>query len=176
MEKFIKHLKTYNGKILDLYVDEVELDNGMTVTREKVDNIGGATILAINENNNILFVKQFRYGQNEEMIELPAGKLSAGEQPIDCAKRELEEETGYIPTDIEYMLTFAPTPAYVSEKIHIFIAKNLTKGTACLDEDEFLNVLEMPIETALTCIKNGTIKDGKTIIALEHYALYYLKR
>ena len=166
MEKFLKRIKEYNGKILDLNVDEVLLEDGTKSLREKVINTGGAAIIAVTDEKKVVFVKQFRYGQMADMIEIPAGKLAAGEDPAAAAKRELKEETGYVAGSVRKLVSFAPTPAYVSEIIHVFLATDLVKEEACLDEGEFVEAFELDIETALQYIEDGIIFDGKTIVAL----------
>lgn len=156
----------YKGRIIDVYVDEVLLENGNAALREVVEHSGGAAIVAISEEKKIALVKQYRYAQQCFMLELPAGKIDKGESMLECASRELEEETGYIADVIEEIAIITPSPAYVSEKIYIFLAKGLKKGKSRLDDDEFLSLMEIPFSEALDMVEQGIITDSKTIIGI----------
>lgn len=155
----------YDGKILRLERDKVILENGNTAYREVVRHNGGACIVPITKDNEILFVKQYRYPFSKVIMELPAGKLEIKEQPELCAKRELSEETGAI-GEVEYLTEIYPTPGYSSEIIYIYAAFNVEIGSLSLDEDEFIDVVKVDINSALEMVKNGEIKDAKTIVGI----------
>lgn len=155
----------YNGKILRLERDKVILENGNNAYREVVRHNGGACIVAVTKDNEILFVKQYRYPLNKVVMEIPAGKLEPNEHPEICAKRELREETGAI-GEVEYLTEIYPTPGYSSEIIYIYAAFNVEIGSLSLDEDEFIDVVKVDIDSALEMIKSGEIKDAKTIVGI----------
>ncbi|ABY92839.1 MULTISPECIES: NUDIX hydrolase [Thermoanaerobacter] len=163
--------KIFEGKIINLRVDEVKLPNGKVTTREIVEHPGGVSIVAVNEEGKILLVKQYRKPAEESLLEIPAGKLEKGEDPLICAKRELLEETGYEAGFIKQLITFYTTPGFSNEKMYLYFAKDLKKYTAQPDEDEFLEVYEYTPEELWEMILQNQIKDSKTIIGI----LYYLK-
>ncbi|RKD27862.1 ADP-ribose pyrophosphatase [Caminicella sporogenes DSM 14501] len=165
-ERTIKSDKIYQGKIINLRVDTVELPDKKYSKREIVEHPGGVAILPITKDNKIIMVKQYRKSVEEKLLEIPAGKLEIGEEPKECAKRELLEETGYTSENIEYLFKFYTSPGFSNEVISLFIAKNLEKGEARPDEDEYIEIKEYEIEELLEMIKNGEIKDAKTIIAI----------
>ena len=147
MELFEKTLSKdykYNGKIINMRVDEAQLENGKTAIREVVEHSGGVCVAALDEQNRLLMVKQFRYPYGEVLLEIPAGKREKGEDPLDCGKRELEEETGYTAEKYTDLGKLYPTPAYVDEVIYMYYAENLSKTHQHLDEDEFLSVERIP--------------------------------
>ena len=167
-EKTLSTQKIYDGKIVNLRKDTVLLPNGANAFREVIHNSGGATIIAEFE-NKIYFVKQFRYPYSKVLLELPAGKINEGENPLDCAKRELQEETGLIATNIKLLQTIYPTPAYTDEVIYIYVAEGVTKGNMHLDDDEFLNVVPIDVQTVKDMLSRGEIHDAKTLVALYKY-------
>lgn len=158
--------KVYSGKIIDLFLDEVTLQNGSSSTREYVVHNGAAAVLAVDENNNCYLVRQFRYPHNDYFLEIPAGRTEKGESPEECIIRELEEETGLVAENITKICETIPSVAYSTEVIHIFLAKNLTLTSQNLDEDEFLSVVCMPVRDALEKVYSGEIRDFKTQLAL----------
>lgn len=155
----------YDGKILRLERDKVVLENDNIAYREVVRHNGGACIVPVTKDNEILFVKQYRYPFNKVVMELPAGKLEINERPEVCAKRELREETGAI-GDVEYLTEIYPTPGYSSEIIYIYASYNVEIGSLSLDEDEFIDVVKVDIISALNMIKSGEIKDAKSIVGI----------
>ena len=165
-EKTISKDYKYNGRIINLRVDDVELENGKTTIREVVEHNGGVCVAALDENGCLLMVKQFRYPYGEVLLEIPAGKLEKGENPEQCGKRELEEETGYIPEKLTDLGKLYPTPAYLTEIIHMYYAENLAKTAQNLDEDEFLSVEHVPFSDAVQMVLNGEIRDAKTQVAI----------
>ena len=169
-EKTVSKNYIYKGKILSLRVDDAMLPGGEPCKREIVEHSGGACVLYV-ENENILFVKQYRYAYGEEIYEIPAGKLEKGEEPYRTALRELEEETGIKANRAELLFTVYPTPGYTNEKIYIYRAYDGVKTEQSLDEGEFLDVEWIPLDKAKAMLKNGEIKDGKTLIALQRYFL-----
>lgn len=169
IETKIEGENLYDGKILRLERDKVLLENGNTAYREVVRHNGGACIVPVTKDNEILFVKQYRYPFSKVIMELPAGKLEKNEQPELCAKRELREETGAI-GEVEYLTEMYPTPGYSSEIIYIYAAFNVEIGSLSLDEDEFIDVVKVDINSALDMVKGGEIKDAKTIVGILHVA------
>ncbi len=165
-EKKIESKEIYEGKILSLRKDKVCLEDGTESFREVISHNGGACVVAIDDEENILLVRQFRYPFNEVLTELPAGKLEKGEDPEKCALRELYEETGYKAGRIVSLSQILPTPAYDEEITHIFYADMLEKGESSLDEGEFLECIKVPFEEALKMVLNGKIKDAKTVCGI----------
>ena len=160
----------YRGKVFNVYLDKVRLENNAEVGRELVEHHGGVAVLAVDNDDNVLMVRQFRYGAQEVLLELPAGKLELGEKPAECGLRELAEETGMIAGEYSFLAKLNPTPAYCSECIYIYLAKGLKSGQQRLDADEFLNVERVPFSKALAMCLNGEITDAKTLIGILKYA------
>lgn len=170
-ETMLESKEIFNGRVIRVTVDKVQLEDGTTSTREIVHHHGGACILPVDADGSVTMVRQFRYAFGEEIWELPAGKLEPGEDPFESAKRELSEECGlsadnYIDLGVVY-----PTVGYDSEKIYLWAATGLHKGGQHLDAGEFLDVVRMPFEEALQKVLHGEIKDSKTQIGLMKYAL-----
>ena len=164
-EKLESTLK-YNGKVIDVYNDRVLLENGKEATRDVVRHPGGVCVVALNENNEVYFVRQFRYPHGKVLLEIPAGKLEWGEDHFACGKRELLEETGCTADEFTYLGSLLPTPAYDTEVIHMYMAKGLHKSSQHLDEDEFLEVSLIPLAKAVEMVMNNEIEDAKTQLAL----------
>ena len=165
MEKTVKENKVYSGKIFDVYSNTVEVSGELTV-RDIIVHHGGVCVLPIDDEKNVYLVRQYRSGAGESLLEIPAGKLEKGEDILSCAVRELSEETGFSAENITSLGFIYPTPAYVSEKIYIYLAKGLKSGEAHPDEGEELDVIKLPFEKCLDMIKNGEICDAKTVVAL----------
>lgn len=165
-EEKISSQTIYEGKIFNVLKDTVRLENNTEAIREYLTHPGGVCVAAITDNNEILLVRQYRYAQQRIMLEIPAGKLDIGEDHFECGKRELLEETGYAAKDYRYLGEFFPTPAYVTEITHMYFAKNLELKSQKLDEDEFLDVVKIPIDDAVNMIMKNEIKDGKTQTAV----------
>ncbi|MFI3164975.1 MAG: NUDIX hydrolase [Bacillota bacterium] len=161
----------FDGKILKLFRDDITLPNGEDAIREYVAHSGGVTILPIDDEGNVYFVRQYRYAYREEILELPAGKKERGEDPRECGIRELSEEIGAEAEIFEPLAIMYPSPGYTNEVIAIYLAKGLTFSETHPDEDEFLNIEKYPLEKALEMVMSGEIKDGKSIIGLLKYAL-----
>lgn len=157
----------FKGKILTLNLETVTLPNGATVELEVVRHPGAAAIVPMKDDRTVVLIKQFRLAAGGFIFEIPAGKLQPGEDPRLCAERELEEEIGYRAGRIERLETFFTAPGFTDEIMHLFKATNLTKTSQKLDPDEVLEVVEIPIENAISKIRDGTIRDAKTIIGLQ---------
>ncbi|HAN44671.1 MAG TPA: ADP-ribose pyrophosphatase [Ruminococcaceae bacterium] len=170
-EKTLNSELIYQGRIISLYKDTALLENDKTAVREVIDHPGGVCILAVDDDDNILFVKQFRYPLKTAMLEIPAGKLERGEDSYICGKRELEEETGYTCSIYKPLGTLYPTPAYLNEIIYIYYASGLVKSEQRLDEDEFLSVEKIPYQKAVEMVLSGDITDAKTQIAIMKYKI-----
>ena len=156
----------FSGRLIDLYLDQVELPNGETTTREWIDHPGAVCIIPILPDGKICLIRQFRYGPGEEFIEIPAGKLDAGEAPLDCAYRELEEETGYRTNKLTFLTNIHPAIGFSNEKMWMYLAEELELSKKKLDEDEFLELLPTPLNKAVEWVFSGKITDVKTIIGI----------
>lgn len=167
-EKKIAGKRIYEGKILNLEVDEVKLPDGSVSSRECVRHHGGAAVLYVYD-GKVLLVKQFRYLYGKEIYEIPAGKLEKDEASQETAVRELREETGYVADDMVPFLKLYPTPGYTDEVIHIYLAKNCRLDSQKLDEGEFLNVSFVKMNDVLKMIESGEICDAKTVSAIYKY-------
>lgn len=170
-ETMLESKEIFAGRVIRVTYDTVRLENGNTSTREVVHHHGGACILPVDEAGNVYLVRQFRYAIGEEIWELPAGKLEAGEDPFEAARRELGEECGLTADHFEDLGVVYPTVGYDSERIYIWAATGLHPAAQHLDEDEFLDVVKMPLEKALALVLDGTIRDSKTQVGLMKYAL-----
>ena len=166
-EKMTQTHSLFKGRIIEVKKDKFLLENGKETTREVVVHHGGVCIAAIDEQDNILLVKQFRYPMQQVTLEVPAGKLEKGEDPADCGKRELREEAGRTCGKYTSLGKLFPTPAYDTEVIHMYLAQELSAPEEQeLDEGEFLDVTELPLEEAVQMVMNNEIPDAKTQIAL----------
>lgn len=165
-EKPINQKYIFKGKIINLRVDDALLPNGTVAKREIVEHPGGVCVAALTENNELMFVEQFRYPCAEVVLELPAGKLEYGEDPFEAGKRELREETGTIASEYEDLGKLYPTPGYCGEIIHMYFAKGLSFTSQDLDDDEFLEVRKIPLEKAFQMVMNNEIRDSKTQVGI----------
>lgn len=169
-EKTVKKNYLYKGKILTLRKDDAILPDGKPCIREIIEHSGGACALYV-EDGKALFVRQYRYAYGESIYEVPAGKLNENEPPIQAAARELEEETGIRAAKLELLYEAYPSPGYTDEKIYIYRAFGGERVATHLDEGEFVDVVWIPLDKVKEMLKNGEIKDAKTIIALQAYFL-----
>ena len=160
--------KIFDGRIISLRKDEIVTEKGIKQSREVVSHGGGAAVLVVKD-GKILLERQFRYPYGEILWEIPAGKRDKGEDFAQTAKRELEEETGYVAEKLVKLFEIYPTPAYTNEIIGIFKAEGLKKGVLHFDEDEDIISEWIPEEKVFEMVENGEIKDGKTLIALLWY-------
>ena len=166
MELFEKTLGTkeiFKGRVFTVHVDDIELPDGSKSFREVVEHSGGVCVAAITDEDELFFVRQYRYPYGRVLLELPAGKLEKGEDPLEAGKRELQEECGVTADEIISMGTVYPTVAYCSEVIHLYAAKNLKKTQQNLDEGEFLSVEKIKISDAADMVMKGEISDSKTV-------------
>lgn len=166
-EKQLNFDYKFKGRIINLRQDTVILPDGNTATREVVEHPGGVCVAALTDNDELLFVRQWRYPYGEETLEIPAGKRDRqDEDPLLCGKRELREETGATAQNFIDLYPLYPTPGYINEVIYCFLATGLTFGEQDTDEDEFLDVVRIPFERAVDMVLSGEIKDAKTQIAI----------
>ena len=168
IEKTLTSDVVYDGKIITVYNDKVEISTGKSSYREVVEHSGGVVILAVHKKDNIekiLMVKQFRYPLKQALLELPAGKLEKDEDPFEAAKRELTEETGYIAQNWEDLGYIYTSPGYSNEKLYLYKATNLEYVGDCPDEGEILIEYEFSTDEIKKMIQNGDITDAKTICA-----------
>lgn len=163
-EKTINEKTIYEGRIITVHVDDIELPDGKKSKREVVEHSGGVCVAALTEENKLLFVRQFRYPYHKVLLELPAGKLEKGEDPLKAGVRELEEECGAVAQKVIPMGQVYPTVAYCSEIIHLFLATGLQKTKQHLDDGEFLEVEEIPVKDAVDMVMRGEICDSKTAV------------
>ncbi len=169
-EAMLESKEIFNGRVIRVTLDKVQLEDGTTSTREVVHHHGGACVLPVDADGNVTMVRQFRYALGEELWELPAGKLEADEDPFEAAKRELGEECGLTADTYTELGVVYPTVGYDSERIYLWAAEGLRTVGQHLDAGEFLDVVKMPFAQALGLVMDGTIKDSKTQIALLKYA------
>lgn len=167
MEKDIQRTLIYDGKIMQVTREEVELENGEHAYREVVYHHGGVCILAVKD-HQIILVKQFRYPNRIQTIEVPAGKLEKDEDPQDCAFRELEEETNNRARDMKFIMKVLPSPGYTSEWLYLYEAIDFEEVNDALagDDDEFIDIIKMDIDEAYQKVLDGEIVDAKTVIAI----------
>lgn len=166
-EKQLNFEYKFKGRIINLRQDTALLPDGNTATREVVEHPGGVCVAALTDQDELLFVKQWRYPYSETTLEIPAGKRDkSGEEPLECGKRELKEETGATAENYIDLCPLYPSPGYVNEIIWCYLATGLTFGEQNTDEDEFLDVLRIPLEKAVEMVLTGEIKDAKTQIAV----------
>ncbi len=166
VEKTLSSQKIYNGRILSLRVDRVLLENGHETVREVIDHQGAAGVVAFDEEGKLLMVRQYRYPIGQELLELPAGKIDPGESPLQCAARELQEETGYKAEKLTELGRVYPAAAYDVELVHLFYAQGLTPVQQKLDEDEFLSVEHVDFDEAVRLVLADEILDSKTQIGI----------
>ena len=165
-EKQLETETVYNGLIVNVRMDVAELQNGNVVRREVVEHPGGVCIVAVTKENKVLLVRQFRYTIREELLEIPAGKLEKGEDPFECAVRELSEETGYTANEWIDLGVIFPSAGVYSETLHQYLALDLQPGEMHLDENELLSVEEVDIDELVELIMTNKMKDAKTIIGV----------
>lgn len=165
-EKFLSSEVVFEGNLLNVFADKVELPNGKVASREYIKHPGAVAVVPITQEGNIVLVRQYRYPIGNVLLEVPAGKLDKGEDPDTCAFRELEEETGYVAKSIKRIASIYTTPGFTDEVIHLYIAENLTLSNPHPDEDEFLDVEIYSKEEIKTMIADGRINDAKSMLAL----------
>lgn len=167
--KLLQRRKIYNGKVFNLIVDDVRYPSGNTTIREVAEHPGGAVVVPLLDSGEAIMIRQHRYPIDMVLLELPAGKLFPGENPLDCAKRELEEETGYLAGSWHKLTAIYTTPGFCTEQLHIFLAQNVQRSSngQSLEEGEFsITVETVPLHRAIQMIEREEIVDGKTICGL----------
>ena len=165
-EKTLSSQSVFDGRILHVTLDEIELPNGKMSKREVVNHPGGVTVAALDDENNLYFVKQFRYPYKEVVLELPAGKLEKGSTPLENGKRELLEETGAEGYSYMSLGQLYPSPGYTNEIIHLYVCRVRTEGESRPDDGEFLNVEKIPLDKAVEMVLNNQLPDAKTQVAV----------
>ena len=175
LSDFTEHQLTtkdvYQGKMLRVKEDQISLPDGTTATREYILHPGAVAIIPMLDDQTLLLERQYRYPMGRHMIELPAGKIDAGEDPLLCGQRELLEETGFIANDWQFALTTHPCISYSNERIEYYLARDLKHIGHAGEEGEFLEVMHVTLAQALGWIASGEITDTKTIVGL-----YWLER
>ena len=177
IEKTLSSKTIYEGKIISLTLEEVELPDGNRAQREVVKHSGAVALIPITDEGKLVLVKQYRKSLNRTLIEIPAGRIEVGEEPEVTAIRELEEETGYGAHQVTYIQSFATSPGFANEIIHLYLAENLYEivNPAAGDEDEFIELLEVTIDEAEQLVASGEIYDAKTAFAVI-FAKHQLKK
>lgn len=171
-EKQIKESTVYEGLIVNVRRDVAEIKNGRHVPREVVEHPGGVAIVPMTDDGKILMVRQYRYPMERELLEIPAGKLDIGEDPFDCAVRELREETGCTARQIVFLGETYPSPGFCKETLYLYLALELEHGDMDLDEDELLSLEPHPIDDLLAKIMANDLPDAKTIVGIMKAKLY----
>jgi ADP-ribose pyrophosphatase len=156
----------YDGRLINVRLDKVMLEEGRAVIREVVEHPGAVLLLALDDDDNVFLVRQYRHPVGRRLYELPAGTLDEGEEPAACAERELREETGFRPSRLEALGGFFLSPGYSSEYIHLFLATGLEEDPLKAEEEEGLTALRLPLSDALRMIERREIQDAKSIAAL----------
>ncbi|MDE6182299.1 MAG: NUDIX hydrolase [Eubacteriales bacterium] len=164
--EIIKTEKIFQGKVFDITRDEITLPDGNTTLRETVLRGDATAIVPIDNDGNVILVRQYRHPALKEILEIPAGMLEKGEDPIECAKRELEEETSFKADELIHLTTIYPAVGICTEKIHIYLAKDLKQGKFNFDPDEFITIEKYSLDDAIELIYKGEIIDSKTIVGL----------
>ncbi|OZI11977.1 ADP-ribose pyrophosphatase [Bacillaceae bacterium SAS-127] len=172
-EKTIHTEPIFEGRVIRLQVDDIVLPDGKTGKREIIKHPGAVAVLALTAEGKLVLVEQYRKALERSLVEIPAGKLEAGEEPEVCARRELEEETGYDCESMTLLQSFYTSPGFADELVHVFIAEGLVKkeDALSLDEDEFVEVMEVTLTEAVQLIKDQRIFDAKTVYAIQHLQL-----
>lgn len=175
MEKTIERDKIFEGKIISVFLDTVQLENGKISKREIVQHGGAVAALAFTSDNQLVLVRQFRKPIDDFLVEIPAGKIEKGEQPEETIRRELVEETGYEVQRLSYLTKFFTSAGFSNEIVYLYVAELGAQTNQSLDEDEIVELIEIPIEVVEEKILSGEIKDAKTILAVSLYNLYKQK-
>lgn len=166
VETQISSAQIFTGNFMKVMRDVVELPNGKFSEREYIKHSGAVAVIALDNENNIIMEKQYRHPVKQVMIELPAGKIDSNEDVLECGKRELLEETGYIADNWTYLGEILPCIGYSTERIHFYLAENITFTKAKLDDGEFLDVYKQPLQDVINEAYSGKITDAKTLSGL----------
>lgn len=165
-EKTLESRSIFEGKVIKVRVDRVRLHGGQVSEREIVEHLGAVAVVPVDENGMVYLVRQYRKPLEKMLLEIPAGKLEQGEDPLECARRELTEEIGFFPGMIRKLTFYYSSPGFSNEGIHLYLATNLIRQDTPGEEGEFLEVLSMPLAEALAMVMSQDIEDGKTIAGL----------
>jgi len=173
--------REYTGRVINLDIDQVRFPNGKVGDLEIIRHSGASAIIPFlgdpsGDDPQILLIRQYRYAADGFIYEIPAGRLEPGEPPVECAVRELREETGCTADKMEHLYTMYTTPGFTDEKIHLFVATGLVRGESALEADEFVEVVPTQMSAALKMIKDGTITDAKTALSILYVAGFFLGR
>jgi ADP-ribose pyrophosphatase len=168
IENTIETKEIFTGRIIKVRVDTVSLPGGGQSTREVVEHAGAVGVVAMDNDNNIILVRQYRKPVERVLLEIPAGTMEKDEDPLVCAQRELKEETGFTAEHWEKILCYFSAPGFTDEHLHLYLASGLTSGEIELDEDEFVETVRLPLPEAYQMIFEGHIADGKSIIGIQH--------
>ncbi len=174
-EKTIESRKVYDGKIIRVRLDKVILPDGREGMREIVEHSGAVAVVPLDHDNRVYFVRQYRKPLEKILLEIPAGRLEPGEDPRDCARRELAEEIGLQPKELRQMAFMYSSPGFSDEKIYLYLARDLVRHRLENDEGEFLEIESIPLADAVDMVSNGAIEDGKTITGVL-LAMHFLSR
>lgn len=158
--------KLYAGRIVDLNLEDVRLPDGRTTQLEIIRHSGAAAAVPLREDGRVVLIRQFRYAAAGLIFEVPAGRLESGEKALDCARREMAEEVGQTAGRWDHLGNIWTTPGFTDEKIHLFLARDLTVVRRSPEDDEVIEVVEVPLDESMEMIRRGEICDGKTICAL----------
>jgi ADP-ribose pyrophosphatase len=177
MENFslIESKVVFEGKVVKLLLDRVQLPNGHETELEVVKHRGAVGIVPLDEDIHVYLVRQYRHATGEELLEIPAGKLSPGENPRECAVRELEEEVGVKASKWTHLCSFYTSPGFTDEMLYLYLAQGIYPGEASPEEDEHLKVLRLPLKKAAEMVLKGEIKDAKTIVGIVMVMLFHSK-
>ena len=165
-EKTLSSKSVFTGRVVGLKVDQIELENGVQSIREVVTHRPALAIVPLDDDSNVILVKQYRYPIGSLLLEVPAGIIEDDESPIECAQRELQEEIGYRAGDLKILSEFWTAPGFSNELMYGYLARDLTKSSLPADYDENIEIIRIPFDDILTLISRGEIKDAKTIATL----------
>lgn len=165
-EDLVSRERVYEGRVVNLRVDTVRLPSGRITTREIIEHRGAVAIVALDEEDNVLLVSQFRSAVGEKLLELPAGTVELGEDTRTCAFRELQEETGHVAESLEELYVFYSSPGFSDERIWLYLASGLKQGAEAPEGDEVIELVKLPLDKALEMVGTGAICDGKSILGL----------
>ena len=171
--------RAYHGRVISLDIDEVRFPDGSIGCLEMIRHPGASAVVPLldadADDPEVLLIRQYRYAAGGYLYEIPAGRLDAAESPMECARRELSEETGYRAESVEHLFTMFTTPGFTDEKIHLFLASGLTAGESHREPDEFLELVPTKMSRALSMVEQGEIQDAKTALALLYAAGFRLR-
>src|SRR3990172_3714907 len=165
-EKLVNSQRIYGGRVINLRVDTVRMPDGREARREVVEHRGAVAIVAVDDDGDVILVEQYRRPADAVMMEIPAGTLDDAEDPLGCAKRELREETGYTAREMQPIVRFYSAPGFCTEVLHVFVARGLQTGEQATEDDESINVHKVPMAHALEMVRDGRIRDAKSIVGI----------